>query len=234
MPHFADSLTVDDVSELALPPRPSLPVPATTMGNPARPLNLTRIGFHVIWGGFALALIRLLPSRTELLWTGGTFIACAWACELARHLNPNINKVVMRAFGPVAHPSEWHRVNSATWYSTALFILAALAPLRAAEIGVLVLAVADPAAGAIGRRFGQVSVGHKKSLEGSVAFFVIGAIASLVWLSVFYDLSRDRALTIALGAPLAGALAELRAGKLDDNLVVPLVTAAAAAILWLI
>jgi dolichol kinase len=193
----------------------------------ARPGNYARNVFHVSCGLVALTLLRLLPGRGWVVAASGTFAAWAWSMEALRRRSPALNDRLMRAFGPVAHPHEWYRVNSGTWYATALLLLALLAPTQAAAIAVLVLAFADPAAAIVGRRFGRTRLLANRSLEGTLAFVTFGTAAALGAL-VGSPLRFASMLVVAVAASIAGALAELFSGKLDDNFTVPLVVAAAA------
>ena len=149
----------------------------------ARPTNYARSFFHVMSGVVSLTLIRVLPGRAALAAASGAFVLFAWTCEFARRRSPAVNDRLMRFFGPVAHPQERYRVNSSTWYVTALLLLALLAPTSAAELGVVVLAIADPVAGLIGRRFGRTRLRAGRSLEGTLAFFTAGTLAALAVLA---------------------------------------------------
>jgi dolichol kinase len=202
---------------------------AVAVAAPARPTNYTRSVFHVASGAFALALMRLLPGRGWLIAVSGGFALWAWSMEFARRRSKAVNEVLMRFFAPIAHAHERHRVNSSTWYTTALLLLSLLLPLRAAEVGVMVLALADPAAGFIGRRYGRTRLRAGRSLEGSLAFFAVGAGAALGWLMLVHGQPGAAAFPVALAAAAAGALAELGPARLDDNFTIPLAAAAAAA-----
>lgn len=194
-----------------------------------RPTNYTRSLFHVASGVFTLGLLRLLPGRAWLIAVASVFFAAAWTMEAARRRSPAVNERLMRFFGPVAHPHERHRVNSSTWYVTALLLLSLVAPLHAAEIGIVVLAVADPAAGLIGRRFGRTRLRAGRSLEGTLGFVAVGALAGLALLAVFHGIPWPSRIVLALAGAVAGALAELSSTRLDDNFTIPLAAAAAAA-----
>lgn len=183
-------------------------------------------------GAFAIALIRLLPSRGWLVAAAAAFGLAAWTMELMRRRSEDVNDALMRFFGPVAHAEERHKVNSSTWYITALVLLASLAPPYAAEIGVLVLAVADPAAGLLGRRFGRVRLHNGRSLEGTLAFFGVGAAASFAWLSLAPLPTSTKLALAAVGAG-AGALVELGSKRIDDNFSIPVVVSASVATLGL-
>ena len=104
----------------------------------------------------------------------------AWSMEIARRLSDRVNERLMRVFKHVAHPHERYRVNSSTWYVTALLLLALFGTRLSQSLAVVVLAVADPAAALIGRRFGRTRLLDNRSLEGTLAFFVVGALSSLV------------------------------------------------------
>jgi dolichol kinase len=203
---------------------------AGTPAAPVRAANATRSIFHVASGAFSLALLRFLPTRTWIIAVAATFMIAGWGMEAARRSSPAVNNVLMKVFAPVAHPHERHGINSSTWYTTALLLLGLFAPLRAAEIGVLVLAVADPAAGLVGRRFGRTRIRAGRSLEGTLGFFVVGGVAAACWLSLVHAMAWPAAGLLAAAAAAVGALTELGSTKLDDNFTIPVATAAAAAV----
>lgn len=200
---------------------------APARGATARPANTTRSLFHVASGALSLALIRLLPGRTWLIAVSVSLAAAAWTMEIARRRSPEANERLMRAFRAVAHPHERHRVNSSTWYMTALVILAAFFPLRAAEIGVVVLGLADPAAGFIGRRFGRTRIRAGRSLEGTLAFVAMGTLGALAALIAFHELPWSSRILLAVVGAVAGAVAELVSLRADDNFTIPLSAAVA-------
>src|SRR5690606_14694671 len=92
-----------------------------------RPGNLSRNLFHV---GAAAAIVLLVEYalRTKALMVGAATAgaALAWTLEVARRRSARLNRWLMRAFGPVAHPHEHHQINSATWFATSLVALAVL------------------------------------------------------------------------------------------------------------
>ncbi|AKT43691.1 diacylglycerol/polyprenol kinase family protein [Chondromyces crocatus] len=199
--------------------------PATP--RPVRAENMTRSLFHVASGMVALAMLRLLPDRTWLVGVSGGLMTWAWTMEFLRRRSPAVNRALMRVFSQVAHPHERHQVNSSTWYLTALVGLALIAPLRAAELGVVVLAFADPAAGFIGRRFGRTRLRTGRSLEGTMGFVVAGALVAMATLAIFHPLPFPSMMLLAVAGAVAGAVAELVSTRLDDNFTIPVSVAAA-------
>jgi dolichol kinase len=194
-----------------------------------RPTNVSRTVCHVGFGVLAMTFLRTLPTRGWLFGTAAAFATFCWTCEIVRRRSPAVNERLMRFFGPVAHAHEWHRVNSATWYATALLIMAAVVPFHAAEIGVVVLALADPMAGVVGRRYGRRRLASGKSLEGAAAFATTGALAALAWSSVAGTFEGSR-VAIAVVGGVVGAVIELLVTRVDDNLAVPLGTSLAVTV----
>jgi dolichol kinase len=191
-----------------------------------RPTNYRRSLFHVSSALVALAVIELLPS--SLVLTGAIIWALfAWSCEVSRRVSPRVNTVLMRFFGPVAHEHESHRVNSATWYASALVLLALTHNPALCAVAVMVLGVGDPMAALIGRRFGKTRLIHGRSLEGTLAFVASGALVSFAVLRLLHaaSFSLGTAALMAVAAAVAGAIAELVSLRVDDNFSIPMAAA---------
>lgn len=189
----------------------------------ARPTNIARTAFHAGAAAVAITAVLTLPSRGWLIAIPAAFAVYAWSMETARRLSPRINDTLMRFYAPIAHPLERHRVNSATWFGTALLILALFATKPAMIAGCAILGVADPIAGMIGRRWGRHRLRNGRSLEGALAFFVAGTIAAALALGILAGGHVGLVLGLAAVCAFAGALTELFSARLDDNLTIPLV-----------
>jgi dolichol kinase len=198
-----------------------------------RPTNWTRIGFHVSSALGSLLLLEVLLSRTGTLWATGAFAVYCWTNEAGRAVSKNWNARLMKNpfFSRIIHPHEHHHVNSATWYGTALVILAVVSPPFASAAALAVLGFGDPAAGLVGRRWGRTPLAAGRTLEGTLTFAVFGCLASFAVLSLWHGaVAWPLLLAISAAAGAAGAIAEAVSVKLDDNLTVPLAAAAAAAL----
>jgi dolichol kinase len=197
-----------------------------------RPTNHARSLFHVASAAVALTAI-VLASPAVLQGIAFTFCGLAWTMELARRLDGRINTFLMGCFGKVAHPHEHQRVNSATWYATALVLLALTGSPLLAALAVVVLGVGDPVAGYVGRRYGRVKLVNGRSLEGSLAFLgsaLAAALATTWGLGWGRHLSLAQGVGAAAAASLAGAVAELISHRMDDNFTIPVSAAAGAAL----
>lgn len=119
---------------------------------------------------------------------------------------------------PVFRPREARGVSGAVWLWIG-YAIASWLPPPAAVGGILVGALADPAAALVGSRWGR---GAPKSWQGTAAVIGVAAVALVVagfgWPGVL------------VGAVAAGVI-ERWPGPLDDNLVVP---PGVAAVVWLL
>ena len=131
----------------------------------------------------------------------------------------------------IAHPHEHYRVNSSTWFGTALAIMSLTTMPMPATIGVMVLGLADPVAAIVGRRYGRTKLYNSRTLEGSAAFVVAGFVISLVMLAIYYpSVSLGAGMVISIAGAVFGAVAELFSTKLDDNLTIPIAAAMGASL----
>lgn len=211
-----------------------------------RPTNYLRNLYHIGNALGVLILIELLVDRPGMIATSAAFAVSAWSAELLRRSSPRVNGWLMRAFGFVAHPDEHWTINSATWMTTALLMVALSAPLPSCTVSVMVLGFGDPAAAVIGRRFGRTRLRGRRTLEGALAFVAFAAAAAATALAVFHpELGAGAIAALAFGGAIPAAVAELFAGDyvvggrrlhLDDNFAIPLTAAlgaSVAAALWL-
>jgi dolichol kinase len=195
-----------------------------------RPTNYARNIYHAASGLFAVWLVDAVLPATWLLPVAVVLTVMAWTLELSRRRWSQINSLLMWAFRPFAHPHEAWRINSATWFTTALFVLALTGRPMVVAVALVVLALGDPAAALIGRRFGTVKLVNGRSLQGTLTFVVVGALASLALLAWRHpEVGPGPAVAMSLVGATAGAVAELFARRVDDNLAIP--TAVAAALL---
>ena len=194
-----------------------------------RPTNHTRKIFHVLSASLGLAVLELAPWPVAI-GVAAAFFASGWTMEISRKFSPGINALLMKAFGPVAHPHEAHRINSATWYASALLLLS-LTELRIpCALGLVALGLGDPAAAMVGRRFGRIKWLHGRTLEGTLAFVVASTAGGVALLMLAHSMTLGAALLVALAASIAGAFAELVSRQIDDNLSVPVMAFVGAAL----
>jgi dolichol kinase len=175
-----------------------------------------RKAFHAFNAVFIASVIELLePSRGIAVAGLSALVLTAFMLDALRFSNPRTNELFFRAFGKLASPREARRIASSTWYMVGILAVVALFPREVAISAILVLGLCDPAAAWVGRRLGRRSF-LGGTLEGSLAFFAVGVVI----------LAARHAWPAALAAAAAAALAERRSWPLDDNLAIPIASAA--------
>lgn len=225
----ADRLAWLDAREAIAPLYEAYARALTSCGGRARrlhPTNLKRSAVHLASGLMVVAAFQWLFTPSSAFWTATAFVVWAWSLEAARRVSPRVNAWCMVVFGPIARDHERYRVNSATWYGTALWVLAVTAFGPAGVLGLLALAVGDPVAGLVGRRYGQIRIVGGKSLEGTLAFALAAVVAGYAYLFVFQAglAPLGTLLGLAFVCGVAGALVELLSTRLEDNFTIPVVT----------
>jgi len=168
--------------------------------------------FHAT-NGLTLAgiLAFVAPPRMWVALALAGILSILLALDLARFQLPALNRAFFRVFRPIASPREAAGPASSTWYVLGAVLTVILFPPDIAVPAILVLALADPAASYLGRRWGRRPFGTG-TVEGSLVFFVVAASV------LAFHLDPVTSIVVAAGT----ALAERTRWPLDDNLVVPL------------
>jgi len=168
----------------------------------------------------ATGLLLLLVPLTSWGVLRAALVAAAIlaaGAEIARLRSKRFGALLARAV-PVFRARETSRPSGAMWLAVG-YALASLVPPPAPAAGLLVGALADPAAAWAGSAWGR---GNGKTLAGSAVHLVVAA-------AVLYGVGCS-VTAVAVGATLATALERWPLG-LDDNLLVAPVTALTAALL---
>lgn len=192
-----------------------------------RPTNYARNAYHVANAALIVLLVELVFTPAMTRTVAVICVVLSSSMEVSRRVDPRINDRLMALFGRVAHPHEAHRINSATWYTLAILILAWCFDHTYGVIGVAVLGLGDPMAALIGRKWGQIKLIGGRSLEGSLAFVAFGFAAAWATTALWHP---ELGFEVALVAAVFGAAAELLTLRIDDNLAVPVAAAFGA---WL-
>jgi dolichol kinase len=197
-----------------------------------RPTNYARNVLHVASAASGILALELLPSWGATVALAASFAIAGWTLEITRRHSEAVNRFCLTLFGPTAHPHERERINSATWYTTALVLIALTGVIPAAVVALAVLGAGDPLAAIVGRRFGRIKLLHGRTLEGTLAFVVAGAVASGALLFLVHPaLGLGPIAAMCLAGAAAGAVTEAVSRRVDDNLTIPLAAFAGA---WLV
>lgn len=191
-----------------------------------RPTNYWRSSFHVLGAVLAMLFVQYAPW-TAVIVIPAIVATFFWFLEIMRRVSTKWNDFLMRLTDKINHPHERYRVNSSTWFATALFLLALTHEPIAGAAAVLVLGFGDPIAGLIGRRWGRTKLVNGRSLEGTVAFAVSSFVVVFIMFAIWHGSTPyETAFAVCLVAAVAGALTELFSRRIDDNFAIPLVVGA--------
>jgi dolichol kinase len=174
-----------------------------------------RRAIHAASGAVLLLIYVAPPVVYRSLIVGAT--VAALGVDLVRIGKPAVHEVLFRAL-PVFRPSERYRLSGASWLMLG-YTAAVLLPSRAAAAGILVGALADPAAAMVGERLGG---SRAKSWSGTLAALVTGCAALA---------ASGFPIHVVVVASAVGAAAERWSGPVDDNLVVAPVVGATVVLL---
>jgi dolichol kinase len=187
------------------------------------PTNYYRNAFHIGNALFIAGLYHyVVAEETALIILTLASIACISA-EIYRRYSESFNDfLVYKVFKMVARPQEKYRVNSATYYISALTCMAWLTPKAAFINSLLILGISDPMANIFGKKFGKTKIYKQKSLQGCIAFFIsaftITIAANSLVLSPEFGIFKLISFSLILG--IAGTIIELFSERLDDNLTI--------------
>lgn len=177
--------------------------------------------FHAASGTVAAGILLYADvPRVVALGILGAVLAGLVVLDATRLVNPGANAIFFRAFRTLASPREARRPASSTWYALGMTLAVAFFSPEAAVSGILVLALADPAASYVGQRWGRRAF-LGASLEGTGLFAAV----------TFAILAARHGLVPGAAGALAAALAERLSWPLDDNLTIPVVAAAVVTLL---
>ena len=177
--------------------------------------------FHAVCGtALVLALLFFPLPQPLLLASLGAVLLAQATLDGIRLTRPSWNRLFFKAFSPLASPREARGVASSTWYTLGILLALALFPRAFALGGILVLALADPAASYLGQRWGKRKLGAG-TLEGSTLFALL-AFGILCFFAPWPQ---------ALGAALVTTVIEGIPWPVDDNLSVPLAAAGSLMVL---
>jgi dolichol kinase len=175
---------------------------------------------HAAFGSLVALGLHVLGSRVTALLSLAVILGAQLILDASRLAIPGFNRRFFRWLRVFASPREERRLASSTWYVLGIGLVVALFPLAIAVPSVLVLALADPSASYVGRRWGRTPLG-KGSVLGTSVFVALAFAILLAFVSPLE----------ALATASVVALVEVLPLPLDDNLTVPV---AAGASLWLL
>jgi len=168
----------------------------------------------------AFPLLYLYLSQKTLLILIGSVALFFLVLDLNRLFFPKLNLFLLQKAKFFFRQKEKKTLSSATTFLGGVFLTIYLFDKAVATQAILFLIIGDLAAKFAGLEHGQWKIFQRRTLRGSLAYFLSCLVVGYLW-SLVLPLPL---FTIALGA-LGASLAELLSLGIDDNLTVPLVSA---------
>lgn len=195
-------------------------------------MHLARKLWHIIGVGLlAFAYYYLSSFWSEVLFILLWLIAVPM--DLLRQKYSGLNDLTIHVFKPIMRESESKGLAGTTYLLSGVLVVYHLFPREIVMTTLLYLAFADPLASIVGIKYGKDKIFGHKSVQGSLAAFIVCTVITYFVLS-YKGILMDRILLISLFGGLIGAAAEVvPVWKLDDNFSLPVVSAIGLWILFL-
>lgn len=176
--------------------------------------ELRRKSIHLL--GLVVPILYFFTSRDLIIIGVGALLTLALAAELLKGVVPGVRVIFLRIFSPILRSQEQKGgLTGATYFLIGSFLCILLFDKTLAIVCLCFLTLGDLCAALIGKQWGRIKLFSRKSLEGSLACFVVcTAAALLIGLHP----------VVAIAGALVATLIELLPVGVDDNVTIPLIS----------
>jgi dolichol kinase len=177
-------------------------------------INYARKFWHLAGGGVVILFLEYYhPSKLPAVYVLLFAVVSLAVIDLLRYTTSWGNRMFWEYLGFLTSEKEKRGPTTSLYYSASLLLSVLIFAPPAAVGAILSLAVGDPVAAIVGRRFGKIRLGGK-SIEGAVA----NAVVTFFLIRIFVPSS----LIAAVGAVAGAAIEVVPLPLVDDNITVPL------------
>lgn len=176
--------------------------------------ELRRKSIHLL--GLIFPILYVFTTQHTATIAVGALLAIVLGVELLKVLLPAFRGIFMRIFSPMLRSQERRGgLTGATYYLIGSFLCILLFDKMLAIVCLCFLTLGDLFAALIGKQWGRIKLFSRKSLEGSLACFIVcTAVALLIGLHP----------VVAIVGALVATLIELLPTGVDDNVTIPLIS----------
>lgn len=165
--------------------------------------------------GFFIPLLYIVLDKSTMMFIAGAFAGIAVIVEFLKWVSESFRELFFRFFEFILRRHERKgAITGATYYIISTFLCIVLFDKHIAIVSIFFIVLGDTAAALVGKAWGRIKLIGSKSLEGSMACFIVCAAISLFWIDP----------VVGLTGAFVATLAELLPLRLDDNLTVPLIS----------
>lgn len=180
--------------------------------------------YHMVMGLVCFCLYAFFLNKEQalflLIFLGGGFIVL----DALRFKNSKINVMAIKVFGKIMRREELKNISANSYYILGLLIITLFFPKNIVLLSVLFLAFGDPIAAIVGTKFGQTKIFAKKSLEGTVANFILSTILTFSLMNLYLHKDPFTALGAGILGGLISSISELLPIPVNDNLTIPVIS----------
>jgi len=143
--------------------------------------------------------------------------------DVLRINNQKIQRASLLVMGPFIRKSELKSITGLPFYALGVALSLSLYQEKIAVLSILFLIFADPISSYVGIRFGKDKSLPNKSLQGSLAGFIV--CVALTFFYIFFRGNINHNLLIfALLGGIVGSISEMMSFLVDDNLTIPVIS----------
>ena len=176
--------------------------------------ELRRKSIHLL--GLVVPILYFFTSWDLAIIGVGGLVTLAFAAELLKGLVPTFRAIFLRIFSPILRSQERRGgLTGATYFLIGSFLCILLFDKTLAIVCLCFLTLGDLCAALIGKQWGRIKLFSRKSLEGSLACFVVCTAAAL--LIGLHPI-------VAITGAIVATVIELLPIGVDDNVTIPLIS----------
>jgi len=169
-------------------------------------------------GALSIPAIYYILGREIILALLGIAFLIASTVDLTRLFGGDRSRhIIHKLFGIMIRPREKKDFTGATYILASSIITILIFEKTIAVLALVYIIVGDTAGAIVGRMWGKIKF-RNKTLEGSLSFFVSCSLVALIIPGI--------PLWIKISGALAAAVVEALTVYIDDNLTVPIMSAA--------
>lgn len=189
-------------------------------------MQVARRLFHMGNGSVIATAYLIFFNHSQMVYLLGACACSLYIVEQIRISYPEISDKLLFLTKYIIRAEEALKESAMVPYAFAILLTIITFPKILAIVAIYTLAIADPMSALVGIKFGKTKIVKHKSLEGSGAFFLSTFLISFTLFGVAYDDMMTQAFVVSLLLSLLTSAFEMIPLRLDDNLTIPLFTAA--------
>ena len=178
--------------------------------------NLIRKLVHILVGGAASFTPYLFNSNLPQIFIALTFIPLNYLA-INNNFLVSIHSIERKSYGTTFFPLSFLILSVFFWEYKPYFLLS-----------FMMLSFSDPLASIVGENFKKPRIFHvlsdRKSIEGSITFFIISIIILFIGSSILLTLSLTSKIFFSVFIAIGATIAEISSSKGSDNISIPIVS----------